>query len=339
MVKMLDLKLLLPHPMRLFLILMLLTCSQAQAWSGTGHRYSAEIAYNFLSEQTREKIFQLLAQHPRYQDDFLAAMPTAIASGTEVQRQQWLLTRAANWPDIARGLPDAERQKFNRPQWHFIDGAWLRDSATLQGNYYVGVSVLPDISGVAASAVTTESQAANIILALDFNARQLREQRSAAEQAVALCWILHLIADLHQPLHTGSLYSARLFKDGDAGGNRFATNSGNLHARWDGALNNENFPRTLGQLLTSITPEYVARLNAEAADWSAWMRESREILRGDAVYDQNMIALLSRADNGRGDLAPVMLNAAYIASMQEVSRQRLAAAGMRLALWLNQNLQ
>jgi hypothetical protein len=40
----------------------------------------------------------------------------------------------------------------------------------------------------------------------------------AVKRAIALCWVLHLVGDIHQPLHAAALFSKDSLK-GDRGGN------------------------------------------------------------------------------------------------------------------------
>lgn len=61
--------------------------------------------------------------------------------------------------------------------------------------------------------------------------------RPESERAIAQCWIVHLVADAHQPCHAGSLYVEDVFPEGDRGGHEIKTKqSKNLHALWDGLL-------------------------------------------------------------------------------------------------------
>ncbi len=60
---------------------------------------------------------------------------------------------------------------------------------------------------------------------------------------MALCWVLHLTGDVHQPLHTTSLITEQYpLPKGDEGGNKFfirvtPNSSGiNLHSFWDGLI-------------------------------------------------------------------------------------------------------
>jgi hypothetical protein len=58
---------------------------------------------------------------------------------------------------------------------------------------------------------------------------------SAQEQALHLSWLIHLIGDVHQPLHCCSLFNSD-YPTGDKGGNSFfikpATKGIPLHSFW-----------------------------------------------------------------------------------------------------------
>src|ERR1700733_8864378 len=65
----------------------------------------------------------------------------------------------------------------------------------------------------------------------------------AGERAIALCWVEHLVGDIHQPLHAGEAFTEK-HPTGDLGGNALAVNtpSGvyNLHSVWDELLGTNN---------------------------------------------------------------------------------------------------
>ena len=56
----------------------------------------------------------------------------------------------------------------------------------------------------------------------------------AGERAIALAWVLHLVGDVHQPLHASSRVTAKEPK-GDGGGNAFKLDKADqdLHHYWD----------------------------------------------------------------------------------------------------------
>jgi hypothetical protein len=61
------------------------------------------------------------------------------------------------------------------------------------------------------------------------------------EKAIYLTWLLHLVGDIHQPLHCTAVFSEQ-FPNGDKGGNdafiRIRSSPVKLHAFWDGLLGN-----------------------------------------------------------------------------------------------------
>lgn len=327
--------------MKVSAFVLLLCCALLQpsalAWDAVGHRLTAEIVLSELSPAKQQALRELLTHHPRYQIDFLEAMPASVRTANPDQQLQWLLGQAAYWPDIARGLPETEARRFNRPAWHFIDGAWVRDAASKQGNVYVLQQPLATVAGEAAAAIRSESDVGNVITALDYNTRVLTDNnRSMAERAVALCWVLHLMGDIHQPLHAGSLFSPNLFRNGDRGGNAITTDDGSLHARWDRALADSGVMTNL-EAIQRDRSAYSQSVNSSTSDWTQWLAESRTLLLTE-VYTDSMLADISSADRQGAALPEQRLDTTYVQNMQRLSRQRLALAGFRIAIWLENAL-
>lgn len=321
----------------LFACLASLFMHSSLAWDSVGHRLAAALAAHYLSDETTTELLRILQQHPRYQQDFLEQMPASIASGNDQDRSRWLLGQAAFWPDITRGLPETEREKYNRANWHYIDGAWLRGQADVQGNTYIGVSPFDDIPGSAQS-LGSEADVGNVMHALDFNTALLADpQTPMPQRAVALCWVLHLVADIHQPLHVGSLYSAKRFLSGDRGGNGIDTDDRNLHARWDRALRSEGVNANLEAALAEHSTTLERMEGQDDGDWSLWMKESRALLL-NTVYTEEMKATIARTDSSNQRLPTFNLTDDYVAAMQYHSRLRLALAGRRLAIWFEDKL-
>jgi hypothetical protein len=263
-------------------------------------------------------------------------MPSFIRRGSEEQRQIWLLGQAAYWPDLARGLPAAEREKYNRANWHYTDGAWNRGEAQIQGNQYINTEVRPDIAGEPASAVRDMDDAHNVSTALDYNTALLATpDASPADRAVALCWVLHLMGDIHQPLHTGSLFSARLFRNGDRGGNQVSTDRGNLHSTWDSALREDGIQASIVAILGN-RDILLAAANTDS-HWDLWMSESREILLSQ-VYSEEMLNTINYSDRDGSTLEEFDLSTSYVEQMQEIARVRLGLAGIRLTQWFDRQL-
>ncbi|MFO0910450.1 MAG: S1/P1 nuclease [Isosphaeraceae bacterium] len=147
--------------------------------------------------------------------------------------------------------------------------------------------------------------------------------RPRAERARALLFLVHLIEDVHQPLHVGDR--------NDKGGNETQIQYGgegvNLHRLWDSTLINESsrdereWVRRIEPLLTS----------ANIAEWSrggveSWADESLAAARKAYADPRNPSRMLNTGDR---------LGREYADAAIPVIRLRLAQAGVRLANELN----
>ncbi|MCP4831457.1 MAG: S1/P1 nuclease [Gammaproteobacteria bacterium] len=153
----------------------------------------------------------------------------------------------------------------------------------------------------------------------------LNDKQALKEQVYALRFLVHFIADIHQPLHVG--------RRDDLGGNKvtvyFEAAPGkrlrktNLHRYWDSevlnmaVLNPQAYAR---DLVTRMQPDLAEWQPGEPEDWAA---ESMAF-RGE-VYNFQV---------GEGDV-PTRLDAAYRARALEILDQRLVLAGLRLATILD----
>jgi hypothetical protein len=144
-----------------------------------------------------------------------------------------------------------------------------------------------------------------------------------------LVWLLHLVGDVHQPLHATS----RFDKDqpnGDRGGNDVALCAPPckyaLHAFWDNVLGNETSPAAAIRKAAQLPPAE-AKL-ADVTAESVWIDESFRAAQ-KAVY---------AAPVGIG-AGPFTLNEQYKANARALASQRIALAGERLANLLNQALK
>lgn len=154
------------------------------------------------------------------------------------------------------------------------------------------------------------------------------------DKALQLRFVLHLVGDLHQPLHAASYFSAQ-FPSGDAGGNlwnvSFPSNPNitELHSLWDSGI---------GQWATDI----VRPLNASGA---AWLQETAAALQDAyppsafvdrlAVTDPFLWAVESNGLAGSVSYAcpqaPAPIPSSYISDATAVAESQVALAGYRLA--------
>jgi hypothetical protein len=301
----------------------------ATAWDAVGHRLSADVAWALMSADTREQVMTMLRAHPRFNQDFVDTMPDDIKAADNDTQAQWQLGQAAIWPDLARGFEGDDEARFDNPNWHWIDGAWLRDEAVRQGNVYVNTEPFPNVDGVPAEQIQQRSQVDNVANGLDFAIYQLQNASDPAEKAVALSWLLHLIGDIHQPLHTGALVSESLFPEGDRGGNGIRLSVGNLHSAWDRALRETPVSQSL-PLLINMGTEFSTDPAQLEFHPTRWLQESRDILQS-TVYPESITSLVVRTERTGNDLETVALTDAYQEEMRIIATRRLAEAGARIA--------
>jgi hypothetical protein len=144
-----------------------------------------------------------------------------------------------------------------------------------------------------------------------------------------LVWLIHLVGDVHQPLHCVTRVSSANPK-GDLGGNLVLVtgSSKELHLFWDGALgegDTKNFMTAVKIAAALPDPDPLLVSDDKEDDWAA---ESYK-LAASAVY----------VDPVGAGLGPFTMNEAYTANAQQIAKQRVALAGARLANLLKQALQ
>lgn len=299
-------------------------------WGDGGHMSVALRAWDEMTPQTRASAISLLKQHPRYALDFAIRMPP----GLDAQEQdRWIFTCAATWPDhiwALRITNPKDFQKYFHASWHIIG-----EPVALDPNQQDSMPVLPWVNSDDLNKLTIRE-------ALPLEIKTLSDTSlPSADRAVALCWVFHLIGDLHEPCHAASLFSNR-FKppEGDKVATRFAVivdgKTTGMHQFWDSLycasadfkvneqwdqeqLENPALQRnTLPQLANDTTVD-------------SWIAESFAIAKVD-VYDKDVRAAIAAQDaDPTVKFKPFALNDAYIARARQICRQRGVLAGLRLA--------
>jgi len=195
------------------------------AWDDVGHKISAWIAWQRMSPSARNEVIRILRKAP--EDSQLSALYAVYGPEPEETRQLEFFMLAATWPDIVRNRDFPVRyRKYHRSNWHYADTFWKQ----VDGR----VELLPDMQ---------ESGEA-VIRLIEFDKTIRNPSASDPEKAIAIAWILHIIGDLHQPLHTSARVTD-LEPKGDQGGNLFLLTPKdtplekqlNLHWFWDSILN------------------------------------------------------------------------------------------------------
>lgn len=261
----------------LFLALLLLGEASAFAWGNRGHEVIAQLAYDQLTPQTRANIDVILADK-----GVNAAHVTNIIS-------------AATWPDDIKistthrgAFADEEEGKiFNREfpnnhDWHFVNCP-LGVTYSLTNDF----SRETDIVHVIGRCVDV----------LEGNSTSMPWNHMSQKEALA--WLVHLVGDLHQPLHVGCGYyqahgyRAELITDpgskghyvGDRGGNllHYNDSSENLHSFWD--IKMVDVVASRGDLVAELGPKVThARKNLSYyREWPVlWANKSLHAAR--SVY-------------------------------------------------------
>lgn len=318
-------------PTLCIMTLTFLLAAPAHSWDALGHERSAALVFDQLTGQEQDYWVAVLHHHPRFAEDFLSAMPEQLRDADNKDQQRWLFARAGYWPDIARGIPDAARAQFNHPNWHWIDGRWVRSDVPLQGNVYLDGASLPDINGPSDSQIRDSMLSDNVLTALVSAQSTIKQPldsanaQQQAELAIALCWYLHLGADIHQPLHAGASYHRTHFPEGDRGGNLVRlTARGNLHSLWDQALRGSSWEQ-----LKSVFEQLDLQPSAQGFKPGTWLQESREFLHADVYTVPIKNQVLETPANTDG--VTVSIEDDYRNRMQEISLQRVALSAARLA--------
>ena len=279
--------------------LLLTLTPSAYAWGPTGHRVVAEIAQRHLTPAAQTKVSELLDGRT--------------------------LADVANWPDELRSDPRFDKYKL----LHFAtvkNGiASYRDSEKARcGDLVVAIDAftgflrtgsrdtLYAVKALADKSDGTGQTACN---------PQVTEPLTPAQ---ALSFLVHLMGDLHQPLHVGGT---------DMGGNMVDVNwmdrwKSNLHSTWDDEM--VDYERL-------DYKEYARFLDrASEADASRWVS-------GDTIsYADEAVAMRSKLyvfpDDSKKP-AVHKISYKYIGAQRTRMREQLLKGGLRLANVLNSVFQ
>lgn len=317
---------------RLCTLLLLLLPTSLMAWGSIGHMTVAYVAYEKLTPAAKARARDLLKLNPDY-----ANWEKQIPAGASAEDHDRIIFMiAATWADDIKGesqysddgtdggnTPNGESSSQNtgysdllrHKYWHFINTPFSRDQ-----------SPLPPIP-------TPNAQTQVIAFRAVLASSQPEELKS-----YDLVWLLHLVGDIHQPLHAAERITQARSK-GDAGGNMvklYGDASSNLHTYWDDLPGSDckfcndkiNCVSRAVVLGKSLPPAAVKA--AHNSDTATWARESFEYARS-AVY---------RDPIGSADQPyTIVPGSAYDAQAYRLARKRMALAGARLAQVLNQELK
>jgi hypothetical protein len=295
-------------------------CAPAYPWNNTGHMVAARLAWEQLDESQRSRAIKILKKHPQYEEFLSADRPDGFTEA------EWVFLRAATWPDWVRSHHKAE---YHHPTWHYI-------------NY----PFVPPGSRIDPASHEPPAGEENIVRQLDFAIKQVSNGGNQEDQAVYLCWLLHLGGDIHQPLHTTALFNKQ-FPDGDRGGNlayivlHDGANKTKLHPMWDGLLGKSTTASAIGRVvgqvntLVQANPDLVKNDLQNHKTIESWARESFEVAKKYAYLNGDLP--LGEEDDEASDISVAPDD--YAKNSGRIARIQIAKAGFRLAITLAKVLE
>jgi hypothetical protein len=317
---------------RVCIAILILLPTSLLAWGPIGHMTVAYVAYQKLTPATKGRVRDLLKMNPDY-----TSWEKQLPAGTSADdHDQMIFMIASTWADDIKGesqysddgsdggnTPDGAPSSQNtgysdllrHKYWHFVDTAFSPDQTALPA------TPVPN--------ATTQIVAFRAVLA---------SAQPDALKSYDLVWLLHLVGDIHQPLHATTRVTQSRPK-GDAGGNLvklFGDSASNLHSYWDDLPGSDckfcsdktqcvHRAAVLGQSLRPAGLKAARNLDA-----AAWARESFEYARRDVYRDPI----------GGGDQpSTIVPGSRYETEAFKLAQKRIAEAGARLALVLNSELK
>jgi hypothetical protein len=284
----------------------------------------AAVAYDRLTPAVRAKADALIRLNPQY-GSWVASWPPGKAA-------QFAFVRASTWADDIQerefgyvdrrdriDAPSAGRNigyydDFMHRYWHFKHVGFSTDGTPVEE----------------AAPVNALTQIKMFIAGLSPSSGLPDDVRS-----YDLVWLLHLVGDAHQPLHTATRFSQD-HPHGDAGGNLVKVvpatgETTTLHAYWDRLLGIYSSPAYA--ILDALIDRDIKLPEADATaasnlDPDSWFKDGGKLAR-EFVY----------AEPVRSGKEPILLDRQYETNARNLARQQTALAGARLAKIINNALK
>ena len=211
----------------------------------------------------------------------------------------------------------------------------------------IGNVKAPKSPGPLPPGATLQTQSLHIQQAVELCTNVFSDPSESEEnRAIALCWMLHLYADGHQPCHAGSLYAPE-YPNGDRGGNMIKLRDGsNLHSAWDGLLGRgataNDVRKTvvgLGDIKKEMLKE--ARASGDMEKWltsDTWLAESTALARSNVYTDEVLGPVIAASRGLTKGVPPLVLSKAYYRAAGAAAKHRVKQAGFRVALAIHRGL-
>ena len=274
------------------LILPFVFITSGLSWGANGHRIIGEICDRYLSQSAKQEIVAFLGK------DYIAEIST--------------------WPDYVR----SEKGWDFAEKWHYTTVHPYQSVGDVRERYLRDSTINDAIEAIELMKNVLQGQEE----ATSYFERLMQKNRAKAlrgsTKATALAFLVHIVGDIHQPLHVG--------KNRDLGGNKITVlyfrEKSNLHAVWDTdiieheKLSYTEFANFIDKLDASEIKEYQ---DSTVDDWANESIELRERIYNTLYnYTDRESGLPSFSWQYQHDFIPHV-------------ERRLVQGGVRLAGMLN----
>ena len=299
----------------------------AYGWGDVGHMMVAFAAYQDLTPTTKARVKALVRRNPKHKDWVKLVPP-----GTpKADRDMMLFMIAATWPDQIKSDPTYTSDGShggNRPDGSPDPSANRGYGDKLLHKYWHFVDVPFSTDGTALPPIPSPNVQERIKLFRGVLASNAKD----ALKSYDLVWLLHLVGDVHQPLHCATRVSATA-AEGDDGGNAVKIECDGcpreLHAFWDDAPGRGRGADAIAPAIaggkTLPKPDPVAAAKSDEKDW---VDESFQASK-QSVYQPPI-------GPGHGTFT---LTSGYESMAKTLAAERVALGGARLARLLNKELK
>ena len=314
-----------------------LSGANSMAWDHPGHMTTAAIAFSEIERvrpELAEALGLLFLKHPDPAPFWVAA---GEAKGKERTRRMFL--ECARWAD------DSKFTNNDRLTWHTARWPVIADDAPPESHDVVAARQgRPTGQGI---------EALELVYSMISN-----PESSPTERVWALCWLMHIAGDIHQPFHVSDIFSEQFPAGNMAGSMGYVMDPVTetpitLHILWDSNVLRlptvdsvdqhaaefmEKYPR-------SVFPTLEATPITQPGFFRAWTKESHQIaldwaadleMAVDPDTDQTSEELVAKMVNFiLNGVAPIDdapdLPAGYWDKLQITTEKRITLAGYRLA--------
>jgi hypothetical protein len=285
----------------------------------------AAIAWGQLKPEVRREAARLLKENPHY---------SSWTDGVDnLDRDAIAFILASTWPDEIKSDRNYDNSEGEHPKFGAKSGQNIGYADLLQHRYwhFYDTPFSPDGTKLG------QPDPVNALTQIILFSNAIRDSTDDSIRSYDLVWLIHLVGDVHQPLHATSRFDAG-DPNGDEGGNRVHLCTAaqmkrgdpkkcrsELHGFWDDIPGPNNGPEAARSKAAKLDPADTTA--AGDGDPQDWIKESFMAAQKWAYTDPIQV----------GD-GPFVLTTDYRHNAGDIVRDRLALAGARLANLLNERL-